>query len=87
MEKPMCRLCQHRHWSNEPHVFGGLVTEAVKKVGRAMTPKKSEAKVPPKPGIVVGYDFKAAAACPECAERRRKKAEAQARYRAKKGKA
>ncbi|MBU1621783.1 MAG: hypothetical protein KJ604_20195, partial [Gammaproteobacteria bacterium] len=21
MDKPMCRLCNHRHWSNEPHVW------------------------------------------------------------------
>lgn len=38
------------------------------------------------PGIVVGYDFKAAAACPECAMRRAKKAAAQQRYRDKRGK-
>lgn len=23
MEKPKCRICGVRHWSNEPHVFSG----------------------------------------------------------------
>lgn len=37
-----------------------------------------------KPGIVVGYDFKAAAACPVCAERKAKQAAATKRWREKK---
>ena len=23
MEKTLCRLCEHRHWAYEPHVFEG----------------------------------------------------------------
>lgn len=37
-----------------------------------------------KPAIVVGYNFKAAAECPVCAERNRKNAERVRRYRKRK---
>lgn len=44
-------------------------------------PKKIEGDETP--GIVVGYDFKAAANCPECAMRRAKQREATKRWREK----
>ena len=59
-------------------------------------PKKSLSTVPAKDdnpwpkgepgGIVAGYDFKAAANCPECAMRRAKKAAAMKRWREKRKK-
>jgi hypothetical protein len=99
MEKPLCRLCQHRHWSSEPHTFAASEPEksplavAVKKITKPKAPKKSDgekaAACPerhgqPKPGIVVGYDYKAAAECPVCAERKAKQAAATKRWREKK---
>jgi hypothetical protein len=64
-----------------------LVDRVVKAVRAAEAkkppPKKSDAKVPA-PGIVVGYDFKAAANCPECAMRRAKAAARQKQYRERK---
>jgi hypothetical protein len=33
---PMCKICEHRHWNREPHVF-------------ARDKKKPEAKPKPKP--------------------------------------
>jgi hypothetical protein len=28
MEKPKCRVCEHKHWSHEPHVFEDSTPEA-----------------------------------------------------------
>ena len=33
MEKPKCRVCNHRHWSNEPHKFA--VQEEVQPAGKS----------------------------------------------------
>jgi len=48
----------------------------------AACPERHGSKEEP-PGIVVGYNFPAAAECPVCAERRAKKAAAQKRWRKK----
>jgi hypothetical protein len=93
MDAPLCRVCHTRHWGN-CGTFGATTPKIAKKplpksavVKDVKLTEKIETKVPPAPSIVVGYDFKAAAACPECAERRRKHAERVQRWRAKKGKA
>ena len=87
-----CPHCGHKHWPRQPCVgemktTPALVDRVVKAVRAAEAkkppPKKSDAKVPA-PGIVVGYDFKAAANCPECAMRRAKAAARQKQYRERK---
>jgi hypothetical protein len=90
VDYPLCTLCQppRRHALSEGHKFEGAGTgripPAPKKIAKVEqtvpAPGPPGADLPP--GIVVGYDFKAAAACPECAMRRAKAAARAKKHRA-----
>lgn len=46
VDAPMCKICEHRHWSREPHVFGGkkksldVAKEKVKRIESSPMKKK-----------------------------------------------
>jgi hypothetical protein len=86
MDQLLCKLCDppRRHRLGEAHVFKGSEPEKPPKKIAAKVAACPERHGQPKPGIVVGYDFKAQAECPVCAERKRKKAAQMKRWRERK---
>lgn len=86
MDAPLCKICDppRRHPLGEDHVWKGAVL--VQEVGDVV-PVARLIAVEKTPGpIVAGYNFEAAANCPECAMRRAKKAAAMKRWREKRRK-
>jgi hypothetical protein len=96
MDAPTCTLCGFRHWSGQSCKWpvGEEPKKIAAKKAAAWAPKLDDGgqiekvraeieKGAQEPGIVTGYNFAAAAACPECAMRKAKKAEQMRRYREK----
>ena len=84
MEKPMCKLCQHRHWGGGPHV-PSPVTKAVTPsplVTRKVTPVTETVTLPQVPANTVTVIVTPGGPCPTCGQKvPLTPAEKQRRYR------